>query len=264
MISTASQGGTVINYSDRFSINGLTGSTKSPFKGAAEALSDTTDGPSRVVDIPGLVVSSSAAVSSSTTMPTQSNPTVTVTTGTGRNHRPTTSSSSAPSSHPSSSLDTGKLAGIIIGVLAILSILIGVCIGLFCIRKKRKQREGPVSLGDNDGRRTMELQQAQYSTGQLSALGTEQNRAEMDDGTRPPEMDSMNVRAELPAVPPVIHEVMGSPVTSIAGSPVSPLSRTGTGTLGSQDRLQRFASRDGLVSREGLEDMSPVTPSERV
>lgn len=45
MISTAKSGGTVINYSDRFTLTGMTGSTTAAIQKAVTALGGSTDGP---------------------------------------------------------------------------------------------------------------------------------------------------------------------------------------------------------------------------
>ena len=51
MISTAKEGGTVINYSDRFTITGMTGSTTAAIKSAVTALGGSTAGPATVNDV---------------------------------------------------------------------------------------------------------------------------------------------------------------------------------------------------------------------
>lgn len=64
MVSTAEAGGTVTNYSPRFSITGLTGSTPLEYKHAVEALDGSTAGPDTVNDVAG---SGSSSTSSSRT-----------------------------------------------------------------------------------------------------------------------------------------------------------------------------------------------------
>lgn len=51
MISTATEGGTVINYSDRFTITGMTGSVTASVKNAVTALGGSTAGPPTENDV---------------------------------------------------------------------------------------------------------------------------------------------------------------------------------------------------------------------
>jgi hypothetical protein len=51
MISTAKEGGTIINYSDRFTITGMTGTTTAAVQKAVSALGGSTAGPPTVNDV---------------------------------------------------------------------------------------------------------------------------------------------------------------------------------------------------------------------
>lgn len=51
MISTAKEGGTVINYSSRFTITGMTGTTTATIQKAVTALGGSTAGPPTVNDV---------------------------------------------------------------------------------------------------------------------------------------------------------------------------------------------------------------------
>ena len=51
MISTAKEGGTIINYSDRFTITGMTGTTTAAVQKAVTALGGATAGPPTVNDV---------------------------------------------------------------------------------------------------------------------------------------------------------------------------------------------------------------------
>lgn len=51
MISTAKEGGTIINYSDRFTITGMTGTTTNAIQQAVSALGGATAGPPTVNDV---------------------------------------------------------------------------------------------------------------------------------------------------------------------------------------------------------------------
>ena len=73
MTSTKQAGGVVINYSDRFSITGLTGDTALPIKQAALALNGNTAGPPAIGnDSPSI---STSSVASSTYSSTAGSPT---------------------------------------------------------------------------------------------------------------------------------------------------------------------------------------------
>ena len=51
MISTATEGGTIINYSDRFTITGMTGTVTTSVKNAVNALGGSTAGPPTENDV---------------------------------------------------------------------------------------------------------------------------------------------------------------------------------------------------------------------
>ena len=51
IISTAKEGGTVINYSDRFTVTGMTGTTTASIKNAVTALGGSTAGPATVNNV---------------------------------------------------------------------------------------------------------------------------------------------------------------------------------------------------------------------
>lgn len=187
----------MINYSDRFTITNLTGSTPPIYRDAAAALSDTIAGPPRVNNVVGFTSSSSQPGATTTvatnTSNNQSPKTVTVTS-------PHVASSSAAVGHevPTGGngavrLSAGATAGVVVAV--ILCMTTAVAIAFSILRRRRQRQRSPAEMHDKFGSPEMKNSHASIST--LSELTGESQRAEAGDGQRPPEMDSTNIRAEL-------------------------------------------------------------------
>jgi hypothetical protein len=62
MISTAKEGGTIVNYSDRFTITGMTGTTTAAVQKAVTALGGSTAGPPTVNDVSAAPAAAAPAV----------------------------------------------------------------------------------------------------------------------------------------------------------------------------------------------------------
>lgn len=214
MTSTSSSGGNVINFSDRFTITGLTGITDPTYRNAAAALNGDTRGPPREGNVPAITSSSSASTRpTNSRSSTGSQQTVTVTTG-GGSH-PTVRFSLTNPNH-NSGPDTGVIVGAVVACIAFLFAIIGIGIWIFIRRKRRCV--GAAHLDDKD-----ELgKQPSVSVTALSELSAEGRVVEMGNGVPPPEMDSNSVRAELEGdcgYEP--SEMLGTPVGTL--SPLTPI-----------------------------------------
>ena len=181
-----SSGGNVVNYSPRFTITGLTGSVNQTYVDAVAKLNgDTSPPPREGSAIPSAAVSSSAVPTSA------SNPqTVTITTsrqpdGTPGQTIPTNSGDSS---------NKGVLVGVGIAVAAFVIAIIGFGVWIFMRRKRRHSIDNPF-----DDKNEVALSK-QPSVTTLSELSTEGRVVvvEAGDGQPPPEMDSNQIRAELP------------------------------------------------------------------
>ena len=193
--STTDAGKIVINYSDRFSIMGLTGTIAPKYRNAATAAAEMGDtaGPDGTGDSSSLT---SATTSSATTEPKSrasntSKATVTVTS--------TASRLADISKQGHGGLSPGATAGV--AVVAIVVALVGIAIAIWLLRRRKvRQRQ-------NDNVKMMYLEhKAELSgdeLGKLSSVTTtsETNAsgvvAEAGDGQPPPEADNTNTRAEL-------------------------------------------------------------------
>jgi hypothetical protein len=215
MTSTKEAGGVLINYSDRFSISGLTGDTALRIKQAARALNGDTDGPPAEGNDVSSTTSSSMATPSETASSTSSG-TLTSSTATG-----TSATSDPPSTEPSatdpagsidlldvddssSGLSKGAIAGIATTVTAI---VIGACAALmsfFYIRHRKKQNEvEEIASGSGINQKPMselsaeELLAPKTFWTHTTELSSESMVHEAGSGERPPELDHMAFRAEL-------------------------------------------------------------------
>jgi hypothetical protein len=208
MTSTKEAGGVLINYSDRFSISGLTGDTALRIRQAAQALNGDTHGPSSEGnDVPSMT--SSSMVTSSEPASTNASTTLvstTITSASATTSQPsiepstTTPAGSKPSDDDDSSsgISKGAIAGIATTVTAI---IIGACaalISFFYIRHRKKQNEvqeiasGPMS--EFSAEEPLAPKTLWTHTMELSS---ESMVHEAGSGERPPELDHMAFRAEL-------------------------------------------------------------------
>jgi len=122
-------GGTVVNYSPRFSIDGLTGSTLSEYRIAAEQLNGSTEGPGM-----GSNSTSPATTSSATSSASEQSSTA----GPSASSIPTERPSEADTS--SSGLSIGMQAGIGVASAAIGGLIVGL-ITWFVLRRKGRKRD---------------------------------------------------------------------------------------------------------------------------
>ncbi|KAK5174729.1 Cell wall synthesis protein kre9 precursor [Saxophila tyrrhenica] len=226
-ILTSDYNGTmVINYSDRFSIPNLTGITPPRYLNAATALDGSMKGPNNVGDAaPSSASSSSISTPTSTGIGKAHSRVVTMT---ETNPAPTaTGSPNTPKSSPKSSgISTGALAGIAIAGAAIGILGIGLALWV-CLRGRRRRETAAMKLASEDGNDSDDNLRREMSFAPSSQLQTPP--AELDpyativeagDGMRPPEMDSMNVRAELEGDSEHSHYWQDEPLTPVPDTPV--------------------------------------------
>jgi len=212
MTSTKQAGGVLINYSNRFSILGLTGDTALMMKQAAMALDGNTAGPPAIGnDLPSIATSSVASTtsSSSTVSPTiVEAPTRTHFTSTEASEE--ASEESITNDNPSSGLSKGATAAIAVAVtIAIIAACAALAWHLYA-RRLKKQNEvheiapgtifhhKPMSELSTDGLVSPEEMVPRKSfwthTGELSF---DSMVYEAGSGQRPPELDTVVVRYEL-------------------------------------------------------------------
>lgn len=202
----------MINYSSRFTITGLTGSTPLQYRQAAESFSNTTTGPNTVDDIANstATVSSTASsshvtISSSTTSIGSTPVTIAATT---RKAEATSTAISAPSSSPiaSSNLSTTAQVGIAVAcTVAGLALMASIIAIVLVRRRKRTQTNAPHNLFLDDKAELSAEQMTQHSPIAVSELSSDHawreagghEVVEAGSGERPPELDHMTVRAEL-------------------------------------------------------------------
>lgn len=221
MVSTKEAGGVVVNYSSRFSINGLTGATPLKYRSAAQALGGSTEGPAAVGD-------SSSGTTSTQIRRTQtddrlSNPSSLTSSNpsdaTSTSDQASITQTSAPTSKPSSpspsgtSLSTGAIAGISVGAALLGLIILGSIIAFLCFRRRKAQQEvqeiDPPQRPFLDGK--AELSSDEIKPPRLRSRATELSAdssiiVEAGSGERPAELDHMAFRAELEgSVPPSPH-----------------------------------------------------------
>lgn len=246
----------MINYSDRFTITGLTGTTDEEYRDAVTALKGSTKGPPSVGDA-GATSSVSTTTPVSTTTALQS-PTsmMTVT-----RSSPATST---PSNGSGSSQDTGGLSSGVLAGIAIAGVVVGLLglgFGLWmCLRRKRKKDNGIVKLKDENSDLSAEVfRKEMTATTPPVELDPYSRIVEADQGIPPVEMDSTNVRVELEGDSMHMADVgrPDTPLTEVPPTPISPMT-LGTGTWDSM----RFPLRDPTITPET--PGTPVTPRDNV
>jgi len=173
--STYSGGGQVINFSDRFTIEGLDGVLAPKFGNAVSALDGDDSAPARqlegVTGLPGATSASSSATSRQKATSTSD---------------PSHSTSAVPADGPTSGTSSGAIAGIVIGVLIAVAAVIGLAAWLL-LRRRRRRRSLPGSMEKKA--------EKHISTTTLTELGTDGRviPMEMGDGMPPPMADSTPV-----------------------------------------------------------------------
>jgi len=143
----------------------------------------------------------------------------------------TNSATSAPTNAPNngstqqnnSGISTGALVGIAIAGAAIGIIGIGLALWV-CLRRRKGSKVGDIKLGSDDGnqsddhlRREMSMVTPPHAPVELDPYA---KIVEAGDGMRPPEMDSMNVRAELEGDSLHAHPWADEPLTPIPDTPL--------------------------------------------
>lgn len=204
----------MINFSSRFTITGLTGDVDNEYVKAVEQLNGNTSPPPREGNaLPSNSSSSSAAVSSSTA----AFQTVTVTTG----------ASAGATGHPASTIPDSKpsdnnsmLVGVGVGVAVFVTAVIAFGVWLLMRRKQRQRR-----VADWDDKDVLAKKQPSVSVTTLSELSSEGREVfvEAGDGQPPPEMDSNQIRAELPGDYVYEGSELGTPTGDIADMFLPPL-----------------------------------------
>jgi hypothetical protein len=216
MTSTRQEGGVLINYSDRFSIAGLSGDTALNIKQAAQALDGNTDGPPAV---------GNSALPSSSTMTSTSAPASTTTASTTSTQDvPIISATSTPSPDNNDN-DTGgdgdndaddNFSGISKGATAAIAVALTVAVISTCgalaywylVRRRRKnlnkvQEIAPGSFSPDSHTPMNELSAENLLSSPRRAwthqteLSSDSMVYEAGSGERPPELDHMAFRAEL-------------------------------------------------------------------
>ena len=241
----------MINYSDRFTITGLTGSTDSQFRKAAETLNGATNGPPSVGDAATSSTSSSTLATTTAAQrhsPTTSNAVVTITRG------DSTTATRVPGNGPSNSQDSGLSTNILVGIaIAGAAVgVIGISLAIWAFLRKRRRKERGVKLDDNSDP-SIEVARKEMTVATPVELDPYARIVEADNGMPPAEMPSNNFRAELEG-DSTHGEVCGSPVVPLTPVPDTPVSTMtlGTGTMGTW----RSMTMDTLES--------PVTPRDNV
>jgi hypothetical protein len=212
IVSTVAEGGTVINYSSRFTITGLTGSTPFQYRQAAESFGNTTTGPDTVDDIANSTStatstarSSSATVFSSSTLIGSTSTTVVATKGSAE-ATSTAASTSFSSPSTSSNLSTAAQVGIAVACTIAGVAFIASIIALILARKRRRtQANAPENPFLDDKAELSAEQMTQHSPIAVSELSGDHvwqeagghEVIEAGSGERLPELDHTAVRAEL-------------------------------------------------------------------
>lgn len=250
----------MINYSSRFTITGLTGTTDETYRSAVEALDGSTAGPPSVGDARASSASTSSATPISTFATSRTTPTV-MTTTLSHSATSTPSHTSAPSDG-SGGLSSGVLAGI--AIAGVVVGLLGLGFGLWmCLRRRKRKDGGAVKIDDENSDIPGEVFRKEMTV--MSApveLDPHARVVEADHGMPPAEMDSMNVRVELEG--DSVHKPdiprPDSMLTEIPQTPISPMT-IGTGTIGTGmwDSM-RFPLPDPTPTAPG----TPVTPQSNV
>ena len=256
--SSATDGGVVVNYSDRFTITGLTGTTEEQYRDAVTALKGSMNGPPSVGDAAETSSVSTTIPMTSTTAQQSPTSMVTVT----RSNAAT----STPSGGTGLKINTGKLSTGVLAGIAIAGVVVGLSglgFGLWmCLRRKRRRDSGLVKLKENNSDLSGEVfrKEMTVSTPPVE-LDPYSRIVEADHGTPPVEMDSANVRVELEGDSMHMADA-GRPDSILTEAPQTPISpmTLGTGT-GTWDSF-RFPIRDPTITPET--PGTPVTPKDNV
>jgi len=252
MTSTRQEGGVLINYSDRFSINGLSGDTALNIKQAASALDGNTDGPPAV----GNSASSSSSTAASTSAPSgaTSSPTSnTSTAATLAQDVPTNTVTSTNSPEDNNNDDQDDdFTGISKGATAAIAVAVTVAVIATCaalarwylVRRRRKQNEVQEISPDasfTDSHTPMNELSAENLLLSPRRAWTNQTELSSDSmvheagsGELPAELDHMAFRAELEGDTPLtrpkspgldIRAFRAELKGSRPATPVTPLSK---------------------------------------
>lgn len=215
MTSTRQAGGVLINYSDRFSINNLSGESALKIKQAVSALNGDTDGPPAVGNDASPDASSTTSSSEPATMTTSSMLDATTTTSdvttTHFTHSETSDTAPAESTeileegNSSSGLSKGAVAGIAVAVTIAITASFA-AIALFIYKRKRKAQieveeiepGSPFSQKPMSELSADDLLSPKALRTRTTELSSETMIYEAGPGERPPELDCMTTfRAEL-------------------------------------------------------------------
>ena len=211
MISTANQGGTVINYSNRFTLKGMTGSLQQTYIEAVKALDGNTTGPPTVNEvIISSTISSSATVTTSASSASSISSTNTIATVTTAPAAATTTTFATAAAKPHG-LSTGLQAGIGAGVAVCALGLIGLVVFTLLQRRRKRTHRWPDDDMSHAGQRPDGAMPKKDMTHvKCIELGPEGEVSEADGVGRLPEMDEKNTRFELDGSQ---SELEGSPVS---------------------------------------------------
>lgn len=212
MVSTKQQGGTVINYSSRFSITGLTQQTPLQYKQAAESLDGSTNGPPAVGrDASSTSIGQPSATSSDTSDQVTSENSITPSATAVPTGEPTASQSATSPPTPSDGLSTGATAGLVAACVILGLALIAGLAAWFIIRRRRSAQgqveeiapQNPFLDDKAELPAVAEPKPPHRAWTNFTELSAESVVHEADSGERPPELDHMAFRAELEGSTPV-------------------------------------------------------------
>lgn len=248
----------MINYSDRFTITGLTGTTEQQYRDAVVALNGKTNGPPSVGD--GSTSTTSTALPSTTTAgpATATSPTTLVTVTQEPSTTSTPQNGGSGKSDNSGGLSSGALVGIAIAGVAVGLLGFGVALWM-CLRRKRRRDSGMVKLDNNSDLSAEVFRKEMTVTTPPVELDPYSRIVEADTGTPPAEMPSTNIRAELAG--DFMHGQdkprPDSILTEVPQTPISPMT-LGHGTM---DSMRLNLSELNLTPET---PGTPVTPRDNV
>lgn len=209
------------DYSSRFSLTGLTGSTPLQYTQAVAALSGSTQGPTAIGNSPSNTAASDGSTVTST-VDSQIATAVTVqTSATPTGADATTPASTLISTQADSpaNLSAGAKAGIAAACIILTLVAIASCAACLLVRRRRaKQNVAEIApqnpfMGHQVERSAENLtpppRAYRRTLAQMSELSADSRVHELGDGARPPELDHMAFRAELD----------GSPITESRPTP---------------------------------------------
>lgn len=182
--------GSVVNYSPRFSITGMTGTVPANISHAAAGMDAMNYPPTQIEAYPS---TDSSTTRTSTSSSATANPTITVTAAGAA------SSTSKPASGSGvpAGLSTGAKAGTGIAVVAVVLSIAAVVAWLLVRRRKRRVPSEKSNQAYVDGKAELSGEQSEIHRPPFSELGHEGELAEAGSDARPPEADDRHVRAEL-------------------------------------------------------------------